>query len=65
MKPIGFIGAGNMAEAIISGLIKKALITPQEIMVFDIKPERMDHLRMVFGIEGAASVQGLSTRGRS
>jgi pyrroline-5-carboxylate reductase len=59
MKPIGFIGGGNMAEAIISGLIKKALITPFEIMVFDIKPERMDHLRNVFGIECAASVQGL------
>ena len=59
MKPIGFIGAGNMAEAIISGLIKKALITPQEITVFDVKPERMDHLRSVFGIECAASVQKL------
>lgn len=59
MKPIGFIGAGNMAEAIISGLIKKALITPQEITVFDVKPERMDHLRSVFGIECAASVQEL------
>ena len=59
MKPIGFIGAGNMAEAIISGLIKKALINPQEIKVFDIKPERMDHLQSAFGIECAASVQGL------
>jgi pyrroline-5-carboxylate reductase len=59
MKPIGFIGAGNMAEAIISGLIKKALIPPREIKVFDIKPERMDHLRSGFGIECAASVQEL------
>lgn len=59
MKPIGFIGAGNMAEAIISGLIKKALINPQEIKVFDIKQERMDYLRSAFGIEGAVSVQEL------
>jgi pyrroline-5-carboxylate reductase len=59
MKPIGFIGAGNMAEAIISGLIKKALIPPREIKVFDIKPERMDHLRTGLGIECAASVEEL------
>jgi pyrroline-5-carboxylate reductase len=56
MKPIGFIGAGNMAEAIISGLIKKALIKPQGIEVFDIKQERMDHLKSAFGIECAASI---------
>jgi pyrroline-5-carboxylate reductase len=59
MKSIGFIGAGNMAEAIISGLIKKALIAPKEIKVFDIKPERMDHLKSAFGIECTASVQGV------
>jgi pyrroline-5-carboxylate reductase len=59
MIPMGFIGAGNMAEAIISGLIRKTLIKPQEIMAFDLKPERMDHVRSTFGIECAASVQEL------
>jgi len=53
MRPLGFIGGGNMAEAIISGLLRKALIEPKDIMVFDIKPERMEHLKLSFGIEKA------------
>jgi pyrroline-5-carboxylate reductase len=36
MKQIGFIGAGNMAQAIISGLIQKALVTPKDISIFDV-----------------------------
>ncbi|HVN71949.1 MAG TPA: pyrroline-5-carboxylate reductase [Desulfomonilia bacterium] len=63
MKPIGFIGAGNMAEAIISGLIKKGLITARELMIFDIKQDRMDHLRSSLGVEVASSALDL-TRSR-
>ena len=60
MEPLGFIGAGNMAEAIISGLIRKALIAPHDIRVFDIKPDRMDYLRSSFGVDGASSAQELA-----
>ncbi len=50
MQSLGFIGAGNMAEAIISGLMKKALIRPEGVGVFDIRPERMEHLRETYGV---------------
>lgn len=61
MKNIGFIGAGNMAEAIISGLIKKSLFKPEEISVFDIKKERMDLMVKTFGVGCADSVDGLAS----
>ena len=53
MQPVGFIGAGNMAEAIVSGLLRKALISPRDISVCDIKPERAGHMRDAYGVEVA------------
>ncbi len=59
MRPLGFIGAGNMAEAIISGLLRKGLIAAEEIMVFDIKPERMKLLKSSFKIKAAPTLSDL------
>lgn len=35
MKRLGFIGAGNMGGAILSGLLRKGCITADQIMVSD------------------------------
>ena len=35
MKTIAFIGAGNMAKAIIKGLIQSELYQPKEILVYN------------------------------
>jgi pyrroline-5-carboxylate reductase len=59
MVPIGFIGAGNMAEAIIGGIIKKGIFSPQDIMAFDIVKERLDTLSSRFGIRIAPSALDL------
>jgi pyrroline-5-carboxylate reductase len=40
MPTIGFIGAGNMAEAIARGLLRSALYQPSEIRATDPNPER-------------------------
>ncbi|MBN2590974.1 MAG: pyrroline-5-carboxylate reductase [Sedimentisphaerales bacterium] len=44
MSTIGFIGSGNMAEALIKGIISAKVYEPSNIMVSDIKEERLGFL---------------------
>jgi pyrroline-5-carboxylate reductase len=41
MDTIGFIGSGNMAEALIKGIINAKVYKPENIFISDIKPERL------------------------
>jgi pyrroline-5-carboxylate reductase len=45
MDTLGFIGGGNMAEAIIKGVISAKVYPPENIIASDIKPERLDFLK--------------------
>ena len=47
---IGFIGCGNMASAIISGLINKAEIEPLQIIASDASKLALDNISDKFGI---------------
>ena len=49
---IGFIGGGNMAEAIIAGMAKESFI-PSDIYVSEIKEERLSYLKDKFNINEA------------
>jgi pyrroline-5-carboxylate reductase len=50
-KPIGFIGAGNMAEALIRGLVKPVgSVAPEHIFASDISQERLNLLNKKYGI---------------
>jgi pyrroline-5-carboxylate reductase len=40
MKKLGFIGGGNMAEALVHGLIAHKVFKPTDIIVADVAPER-------------------------
>lgn len=51
MSKIGFIGAGNMAEALIKGLIATAMFKKTEITASDISKARLDHLSAAYGIK--------------
>jgi len=44
-KTIGFIGAGNMAGALIKGMLAKGVIAPEHILASDISPQRLTVLR--------------------
>lgn len=44
-KNIGFIGAGNMAKAIMQGLIHKEKFLPEQIYVLDRDEKYMEHLK--------------------
>ena len=41
---IGFLGAGNMAGALILGLIQSKLVRPSSIVASDVKSERLKQL---------------------
>jgi len=49
-KKIGFLGAGNMAEALIRGLIKAGLIGPEAIFASDVRLDRLEELGKLYGI---------------
>lgn len=51
MKTIGFIGSGNMAEAIIKGIIGAELFSPSQIMVSDISDERLSYMLSQHGVK--------------
>jgi pyrroline-5-carboxylate reductase len=40
---IAFLGGGNMAEALISGLLRQDVVAPEQIRVTDIQAERCQH----------------------
>ncbi|HAL44719.1 MAG TPA: pyrroline-5-carboxylate reductase, partial [Phycisphaerales bacterium] len=44
MSKIGFIGAGNMAEAIIKCIIDTHIFRPEDIIIADVRKERLDEL---------------------
>ncbi|MDE0205304.1 MAG: pyrroline-5-carboxylate reductase [Candidatus Tectomicrobia bacterium] len=45
-----FLGGGNMAEALIKGLLTGLGVAPRRIVATDIVPERCDHLQATYGI---------------
>jgi pyrroline-5-carboxylate reductase len=50
-KRIGFLGAGNMAAALIKGLLHGNVLPPDKIVASDVKAERLEHLRAAHGIK--------------
>ena len=49
-KKIGFIGAGNMGEAMINGLIRSGLCEPKEIWASDVRDARLRQLKDAYRI---------------
>lgn len=49
-RKIGFIGGGNMAGALIRGLLHSALVTPEQIRASDVKGDRLTELHTRYGI---------------
>jgi pyrroline-5-carboxylate reductase len=49
-KTLGFVGGGQMAEALIKGLLSKDLLKPGQITASDLSEVRRNHLKEAFGI---------------
>ena len=51
---LGFIGTGNMAGAIMGGIIKKGIIPAEEIIGSDIMETGRNHVKELYGIQVTA-----------
>ncbi|MHC4572722.1 MAG: pyrroline-5-carboxylate reductase [Planctomycetota bacterium] len=60
MDTIGFVGSGNMAEALIKGIITAKVCTPENILISDIRPERLEFLAKEYGVQPADSNAALA-----
>lgn len=59
-KTIGFIGTGNMGEALIAGLLKAKFTTPEKIMFFDADGDRLRFIQKKYRIKKASDNHQLS-----
>lgn len=60
MNKIAFVGAGSMAEAMISGITKRSHITTNQITVMNrSKQERLEFLRETYGVSTTHSYETL------
>ena len=55
MDTIGFIGAGNMAEALIKGIIKANLCKPKYIFVNDIRSDRLEYMTRQYRVQAVVN----------
>jgi pyrroline-5-carboxylate reductase len=61
-KMIGFIGTGNMGEALIAGLLKAKFTTPEQVMAFDADGERLRFIQKKYRIKKASDNNHLSSQ---
>jgi len=54
-KKLGFIGAGNMGEALLKGLLTTKAARPEQIQVSARRPERVQELVKSYGVRGAGN----------
>jgi pyrroline-5-carboxylate reductase len=60
---IGFVGSGNMAEALVKGIIAAKIYAPENIFVSDIRLERLELFAGKYGVmavENNAELAGIS-----
>src|SRR6059036_3107444 len=53
-QKIGFVGAGNMGEAMIKGLLTANLVPPEAVYATDVRLERLKEIDRQYGIRIAA-----------
>jgi len=62
VSTIGFVGGGNMAEALIKGIVTAEIYAPQDVLVSDIRAERLGFLADRYGVITAASNSELASK---
>ena len=58
---IGFLGAGNMAEALIKGILAQELVSADRLSIYEISDERRDFMRVAYALNAAHDVSELAS----
>ena len=53
-KRVGFLGSGNMGEAMIRGMLQSGLVPKGDILAADAQPQRLVHITGQYGIRGVS-----------
>jgi len=59
METIGVIGSGNMAEAIIKGILNSGMYKPKDIMASDVRQERLDYIAKTYKVKTTSNNEEL------
>jgi pyrroline-5-carboxylate reductase len=65
MKKLGFIGGGNMAEALARGLLDNHVFTPDELYVADVDPARRRKIGRALKVETTADNRAVRDNSRA
>ncbi|MBN2020901.1 MAG: pyrroline-5-carboxylate reductase [Sedimentisphaerales bacterium] len=60
MDTIGFIGAGNMAEALIKGIINAGVCKPKYIFISDVRSDRLELITRQYGVRAIVNSAALA-----
>src|SRR5438067_1462897 len=55
MQTLGFIGVGNMGEALVRGLVQAGTARPQDMLVSARRKDRVDELCRTYGVRGGSN----------
>jgi len=53
-KTVGFVGAGNMGEALIRGLVESNVVPAEHILIADVRADRVHQLADQYGLRAVA-----------
>lgn len=56
---LGFVGAGNMTNAILRGIVEKAAVSPHDIFVYNRHAEKADLCKERYGVNSSCSLDDL------
>jgi len=62
VKTIGFVGSGNMAEALIKGIISAGVYKPKHIFISDVRLERLKQLARKYKVKPVKSNSELAIK---
>ena len=65
MKKLGFIGGGNMAEALMLGLVEGGIFKPAELVASDVDPRRRQTIKRRLKIETTADNRAVLRESRA